>query len=380
VRPSVSKYATPEVAVASGAGQEKNSGVFRSWGETMLGTLVLPAATFAPRTLEKAPLRSADDLRRAVLNLRGPFPRVDVTGLDRVLRVDPAGDRIEVQCATTWRTLAEHAAHAAPGLVHFARDSWLHPTIGQSVAENSPGPDGRPLVAHIEAVALVTPDGQLRRASRLSDPEMFALVIGGHGAFGAPYSVTLRLSSLARSAACGRRPEILDLNREGDKPTGRLGLFLPPECLEDFLGEARTHSLAWRVPIARVEVRATQAESETRLRWAQREYAAVALHLPRPSRLGENVRYVQTHRALIAAAIARGGSFELSASAPVAPEHIDRCYPMMAAFFADKQRYDPAGRFENAWTGHYRALLRRAACKESRWAGRATAATAGRAA
>ena len=201
VRLRVSGYATRGFAVAPGKSRAKNSRVFRFRGETMHGTLALPSADLALHAFARRPLRSADDLRRAVLEQRGSPLRVDACGLDRVLRLDPAGDRIEAQSATTWRALAAYAADTAPELARFAQDTWLPPTIGQSLAKNAPGPDGHPLIAHIDAVALVTPDGQLRRASRSADSELFALAVGGYGAFGAPYSVTLRLSSLVRCAA-----------------------------------------------------------------------------------------------------------------------------------------------------------------------------------
>jgi len=325
----------------------------------MHGTLVLPLADLGPRGFEKTPLRSADDLRRAVLNFPGVLSRTGSWGLDRVLRLDPAGDLIEAQSATTWRALAEHAANVFPELAQLAHDAWLPRTIGRSLAQNAPGPDGRALVEHIEAVALVTPDGQLRRASRAVDPELFALAIGGHGAFGVPYAVTLRLSSLARSAARGTTSESLDLRPGEHLPTDRVVLYLPPERLEDFLGEARIHTQAWRIPIARVEVRCTQSETQTRLPWAQRPYAAVALHLRKPRSLGGNVRTAQVQRTLVEAAISRGGSFELAPGAFVSREHVLHCYPMMTAFFAEKQRYDPGERFENEWTRRYRTLLRR---------------------
>ena len=332
----------------------------------MDGTLALPAANLAPSTFARTPLRSADDLRRAVLAEPGAFLRSNSSGLDRVLRLDPAGDVLELQSGATWRALADHAAHAVPELARFADDPWMPRTVGQSVAENAPGPDGCPLVAHVQTVALVTPDGLLRGTSRDTDSELFALTVGGYGAFGIPYSVTLRLSSLARSAANPARIETLDLQPAGTQPTDRLVLYVPPEHAEAMLGDARAQSHAWRVPIARIEVRCTQAEAQTRLRWACREYAALALHVHRPGGLGGSVRAFQFQRALIEAAVACGGSFLLSPKAPVAREHVLHCYPTLTTFLADRQRYDPNDRLTNDWTRHFRALLRRDTC-EVRW-------------
>jgi FAD/FMN-containing dehydrogenase len=332
----------------------------------MHGTLAIPAAIGAPRNSERAPVRSADELCRAVRDGRNAPLSLDTRRLDRVLRLDPARDRVEAQSATTWRTLAAHAAHVLPELAAFAADAWLPATIGESLAANAPGPDGCPLVEHIEAVALVTPDGQLRRASREADADLFALALGGHGAFGVPYSVTLRPSSLARAAARRTRNEILEIDPGSDAPTHDLVLYVPPDRLESFLAAVRLHAREWRMEIARVEVRPTQPETETRLCWARRAYAAVALRLRLPSGLGGQVRTVQTHHALVDAAIAHGGSFDLGADAHVSRGQVEACYPMIRAFFAEKTRYDPDGRLENRWTRRYRALLRREAC-EVRW-------------
>lgn len=335
----------------------------------MHGTLASPARAVASATLARAPLRSADDLRRAVLAVRGLPHGRESGGLDRVLRLDVTADRVEAQSAVTWSALARYAADEVPGLARFAQDPWLPLTLGQSLAENSPGPDGCPLVSHIEAVALVTPDGMLRRVSRVIDPELFALAIGGRGAVGIPYSVTLRLSSLARSAARGSRIETLDLHPGGDLAPQRLIFYLPPQRAQDFLDEAREHSQAWRIPIARIEVRCTQAESQTRLRWAQREYAAVALHLHATDELGSRVRELQMHRALVGAAIDNEGSFELSPRVNAAREQILRCYPCMTGFLAAWRHYDPDQRLENDWTRRYATVLCRNTV-EARWSTR----------
>jgi FAD/FMN-containing dehydrogenase len=293
---------------------------------------------------------------------------LDVRGLDRVLRLDPARDRVEVQSAATWRTLAAHTAHVLPELAVFAADGWLPATIGDSLAVNAPGPDGFPLVEHVEAITLVTPDGQLKRASREADAELFVHAIGGRGAFGVPYSVTLRPGSLARAAARRTRNEILDIDRGHGAPTHGVVLYVPPDRLQEFLADARQHAREWRVDIARVEVRPTRPETQTRLCWARRAYAAAALHLRRPSDCGGQLRVVQAQRALVAAAIAQGGSFDLGTGAHVSREHVEACYPTIRAFFAEKSRYDPGGRFENRWTRRYRAMLKREAC-EVRWGG-----------
>ena len=52
----------------------------------------------------------------------------------------------------------------------------------------------RPLVDDVEALTVVGPDGAVRRCSRTENRELFSLVVGGYGLFGAIATVTLRLS------------------------------------------------------------------------------------------------------------------------------------------------------------------------------------------
>ena len=75
------------------------------------------------------------------------------------------------------------------------RDAWWDNMVHHPPA----GPDGRPAVMHVESIAVVTPCGELRRANRSAHRELFALVAGGLGLFGALYSVTLHIGSLSQA-------------------------------------------------------------------------------------------------------------------------------------------------------------------------------------
>ena len=83
------------------------------------------------------------------------------------------------------------------------------PTVGESLAHNAAGPDGRPAVAHVESITLVTPGGELRRASRTAHRELFALAAGGQDLFGALYSVTLNIGSLQRAVNEAAAAEVI---------------------------------------------------------------------------------------------------------------------------------------------------------------------------
>jgi FAD/FMN-containing dehydrogenase len=299
------------------------------------------------------PPLSALELRDAV---RGARP-VDAARLDRILRVDEEHGLVEVQVGTTWKSIAERLR---PGDARAeAASRFTLPTVGESIACNAAGPDGRPAIVHVESLTLVAPEGELRRVTRLAHKEMLALVVGGHNLFGTLYSITLRIDSLARAVDEATFLESL----HPQAGLRRLQLLLPPESLAAFESDARRICGDWRVDIVRIDVRRTLAESESFLRWAQREYAQVNLRLAAWPTLGRGVRGTQLEQELIDAAIALGGSFALTPDAPATRAQVERCYPQLGEFLAEKRRIDPSERVSNAWYRHYRSLLERGTCE-----------------
>jgi hypothetical protein len=282
----------------------------------------------------------------------------DEKRLDRVLRVDERHGLVEVQAATPWKTIA---ASLRPGDPRAAAVRTTMPTVGESVSSNTAGPDGRPAISHVESITLVTPGGELRRVSRTANRELFALFAGGHGLFGALYSVTLDMGSLTRTvnevAASAPPPS-------GGKPDASwpLPLLLPPETLEAFLADARRHCENWRLALISVDVRRTHEDKDSFLRWARREYAAVTLHLAAPPVLGVAVRATQLRRELLDAAIARGGSFPVWCAFDATRAQVEACYPQLRSFLAEKRRVDPSEKLTNAWYRHYRNLFARGPC------------------
>ena len=287
----------------------------------------------------------------------------DPSRLDRVLRIDEERGLVEVQAATPWTTIA---ACLRPGDTRAARTQTTMRTVGESLACNTAGPDGRPAVMHVESVVLVTPGGELARVSRTGHRELFGLVAGGQGLFGALYSVTLHIGSLAKALNEAADAQVLCVPHDGvaSRP---LQVLLPPNQLASFLDQAEERCEEWRMPLAGMQVRTTHAESETFLRWAQREYAAVTLHLTEPAVLGVAVRATQLRRALLDAAIDRGGSFPVHCTPDATRAQAEACYPQLPEFLAEKRRIDPGERIVNAWYHHYRRLFSARKCVV-RWA------------
>jgi hypothetical protein len=291
---------------------------------------------------------SAAELCEAVRQGRA----VDGARLDRILAIDPARGLLEVQAGTLWPTIA---AELRPGDARAAAVRTTMATVGESVERNSAGPDGLPAVGHVASLTMVTPDGELRRLSRNRNPELFALAVGGQGLFGALYSVTLRVETLARAVEQATRPETLVL-RPGNRAWQSIDLLLPPDTLERFMKETDERCSDWRMQ-----------EDDSFLRWACREFAEVRLLFARPDVLGAAVRSAQLRAELIDAAIRAGGRFQIATTGEATREQTDACYPQLRAFLAHKRRFDPDERIVTPWYMRQKALFTREGC-EVRWA------------
>jgi FAD/FMN-containing dehydrogenase len=300
---------------------------------------------------------SAGELRRMMCEAPGQATQLAHARLDRILHRDAARALVEVQSGTPWQTLGAGVADSAPALAHCVAQGALAGTVGEAVATNAAAPDGRPLVALVEALTVVTPDGELQRASRAHNAELFALAVGGQDLFGLTYSVTLRLDALTQAAVRYRPPETLVLSDQGDAASRATRVLVPPAHLAEFLGAARALCDEWRAPIARIEVAHSLPEEETMLRWAKQAYAAVTLALELPAPLGACVRGVQLERALIDCAIAFGGSFPIACTRGATRAQVEACYPELRAVLAEKARRDPGARLCNGWYRHHRQLL-----------------------
>jgi hypothetical protein len=287
---------------------------------------------------------SAADLCRSVLS-----GQVDDAGMDRVLRHDPQTGVLEVQAGTRWHALAQHGGSV-----------FGDGTVGDAAATNCAGPDGRPVVAHLRALTLVTADGELRRASRERSPELFRLAIGGFGVFGPFYSVTLDLASLAQAAAAAVAPVRLELPEPGAASAAfGLDLLVPPQASEALIGQVRRELEERRYALTGLVVRRTLAQGETFLRPAPREFAALRIELRSRSTLGGSVGATQLRARLIDLALAAGGGVAPASLPAASRAQAASCYPMLGSFLAEKRRFDPAGRVSNAWYRGIRGMWTR---------------------
>ena len=337
----------------------------------MFATLTLPAGN-DPAVAQRTPtvrVRSADDLRNALRHSRAHSLRLDGSGMDRVLHLDAKRGMLELQAATPWTELATYLAARKVEIGAFTRMPGLPATVGEAVAHAAAGPDGLPVSAHVAAITIFTPDGEMRRADRNTNRELFLLALGGHGVIGVLYSVTLSIESLSGSAAAVAAPVELRIQDGPAAPAPECAIecLLPPAALDAYLNDVRLLAAERRVALRGITVRRYQVETETCLRWARREWAGVEVRFGTKTTLGGTVAAAEVRRALLNAALSHGGSFPIRDLRDATRQQLETCYPMVRAFLADKRRGDPAERLQNAWYRGLVTTMRGEACA-IRWA------------
>jgi hypothetical protein len=162
----------------------------------------------------------------------------------------------------------------------------------------------------------------------------------------------------------------------GAAPAGTLECLLPPEHLDAFLGDVRALLEARGRPLLGISVRRYLADGSCQLNWATRDWAGVEIRFGVKATLGASVAAAEVRRALLAAAIARGGSFPVRDARDATRRQLEACYPTLREFLAEKRRSDPAERLQTGWYRKVTATLRGESC-DSRW-GKNQAAIAGR--
>lgn len=145
---------------------------------------------------------------------------LDTRGMHAVLGLDREKGLVEVEAGIEWPELVQFLIEAQAG----AERQWGIAqkqtgadrfTIGGSVSVNCHGRglSMRPIISDVESLRLVRPDGALIACSRNENAELFRLVVGGYGLFGAVYSVTLRLTPRRKLERVVELADVEDLVR-----------------------------------------------------------------------------------------------------------------------------------------------------------------------
>jgi FAD/FMN-containing dehydrogenase len=127
---------------------------------------------------------------------------LDTRPMSWILDFDPGRGLVEAEAGIQWPELIEFLTLEQQGsertwTIRQKQTGADRFTLGGSVSANAHGRGLTfpPLVADVEALRVVRPDGTVSLCGRADASDLFALVAGGYGLFGAVYSVTLRLAA-----------------------------------------------------------------------------------------------------------------------------------------------------------------------------------------
>ena len=123
---------------------------------------------------------------------------LDLRGLNRLVWLQVAAQRVRVQAGMRWRDLQDLLD--PQDLAVKTMQSFANFSIGGAVSVNAHGRYvGHGPVGHsVRALQLVLADGRVVEASRTQEPQLFAAAIGGYGAVGVITEVELDLARNVR--------------------------------------------------------------------------------------------------------------------------------------------------------------------------------------
>jgi FAD/FMN-containing dehydrogenase len=125
---------------------------------------------------------------------------VDMTGMNRVLNLDPDRGIVEVEAGIEWPQLLDYLTKAQVG----RQQQWGivqkqtgadRLSLGGALASNvhGRGLKMKPIIDQVESFTLMDHRGEVSTCSRTENPKLFSLVIGGYGLFGIVISIRLKL-------------------------------------------------------------------------------------------------------------------------------------------------------------------------------------------
>lgn len=151
---------------------------------------------------------------------------LDTRPLSRVLDFDRECGLIDLEAGIQWPSLLEHMHESHEGALpawSFAQKQTGADrlSLGGAISANAHGRGlaMRPFVSDVDELTLVDADCEVRVCSREQNAELFSLVCGGYGLFGAVYSAKLRLVPLRKLE---RVVEVRELDGLVDAFDGRI--------------------------------------------------------------------------------------------------------------------------------------------------------------
>jgi FAD/FMN-containing dehydrogenase len=130
--------------------------------------------------------------------------------------------------------------------------------------------------------------------------------------------------------------------------------FLPIGAMEAFLAEVRRIVPAHEVDLVNLTVRWSTQDTDSFLRWADRDVSALVFFFHHPRTPEADAALEPLTRELIDAALALGGRYYLPYRLQATKQQLVAAYPRAPEFFQKKLAWDPHELFQNRWYLAYR--------------------------
>ena len=134
-------------------------------------------------------------------------------------------------------------------------------------------------------------------------------------------------------------------------------IYVPRDRLDDFAAEIAEDFRTNEVDVIYGTIRLIDRDEESFLAWAREPWACTIFNLHLSHTPEEVQRSAAAFRRLIDMAARRGGSYFLTYHRWARRDQIEACYPQFGDFLAEKERRDPAGRFQSDWYRHHVELF-----------------------
>ena len=162
-----------------------------------------------------------------------------------------------------------------------------------------------------------------------------------------------------RSEYIGNYHRLLD-QATGDTTPGTeiiTELYVPRPGLTAFLRDAAVALRGGDPPLVYGTIRLVERDDEALLTWAREPWACVIFNLHTEHDPVGMERSAEAFRTLIDLGIRHGGSYYLTYHRFARRDQLLACHPRLLEFLAEKDRFDPDGRFQSDWYRHTRALV-----------------------
>jgi FAD/FMN-containing dehydrogenase len=130
-------------------------------------------------------------------------------------------------------------------------------------------------------------------------------------------------------------------------------LYIPRECLTDFMVAAAKDFKEHNVDVIYGTIRLIERDDESFLAWASEPWACVIFNLHMEHTHHGIGQTSEAFRRLIDLAIERNGTYYLTYHRWASCVQVKKCYPQLRDFLELKKKYDPEERFQSDWYRHY---------------------------